>query len=318
MKINFQKKYKLLLPLLIVLSLLSLSAQTVTRITTLNNRDVPNIPDETKKKEVKPNPRLSFLNVLQNHLIELNSNLTIENFCSQNHIVTRRILNEYGAVFVGKGAFASPCFFRDEKTLAEAQKKFGISSQVIGGVKIELQPAAMAALLQAIEEAKIQGLAITPRGNSIAARRSFADTVNLWNSRVTPGLNYWMKMGKLTPEQVKQIRAMPIFDQITAILQLEEKRIFFSKDFSKSILNSVAAPGASQHNLMLAFDVNQYTNPQVRQIMEKHGWFQTVASDLPHFTYLGVEKSELLNLGLREVKLGTQTFWIPQMEIFKE
>ena len=115
------------------------------------------------------------------------------------------------------------------------------------------------------------------------------------------------------PEQAQTIPQMEIINQVALVLELEERGIYFSKDFSKSILYSVAAPGTSQHNLMLAFDVTQFTDPKVRQILANNGWFQTVASDLPHFTYLGVQESELPLLGLQPVKIGSQIFWIPQI-----
>jgi hypothetical protein len=50
----------------------------------------------------------------------------------------------------------------------------------------------------------------------------------------------------------------------------------------------------------------------VRAILERHGWFQTVARDCPHFTYLGVAKSQLASLGLRKVVEGDRQYWIPQ------
>lgn len=63
---------------------------------------------------------------------------------------------------------------------------------------------------------------------------------------------------------------------------------------------------------MLALDVKEFENAKVRVILAKHGWFQTVVSDLPHFTYLGVKESELASLGLKEVNNGGRTFWIPE------
>src|SRR5205085_2247542 len=78
-----------------------------------------------------------------------------------------------------------------------------------------------------------------------------------------------------------------------AVLELERAGLFFSKDLSKSILRSVAAPGASQHLAMLAFDASEFQDARVRDLLARCGWFQTVLSDLPHFTYLGLEESEL-------------------------
>jgi D-alanyl-D-alanine carboxypeptidase len=281
-------------------------AQTPTPTPSLNIITIP------KVQTVTPANRNSlFLNVLASRLAK--GNLTIEKFCPQDNILTKRILKDYGAVFVGNGQYSSPCYMRDENVVQNIQNQLGISSQIIGGVRIELQPAAMEALLKAVAEAKNQGLNITPRGGSIAARRSFSATVTLWNSRVSAGLDYWVRKGKITPEQAQIIPKMEIINQVSLVLELEERGIYFSKDFSKSILYSVAAPGTSQHNLMLAFDVTQFSNPRIRQILANNGWFQTVASDLPHFTYLGVQENELPALGLQSVKIGNQIFWIPQI-----
>ncbi len=106
---------------------------------------------------------------------------------------------------------------------------------------------------------------------------------------------------------------MPLSEQVRAVLDLEKDGIFFSKDFSKSILYSIAAPGTSQHLAMLALDVEQFADERVRRILARHGWFQTVKSDLPHFTYLGLEEKDLPARGLRPVISGKQLFWIPNV-----
>ena len=102
-------------------------------------------------------------------------------------------------------------------------------------------------------------------------------------------------------------------EQVRAVLELEEDGIFFSKDLSKSVLYSIAAPGTSQHVAMLAFDVIEFHNARVREIMSEHGWFQTVLSDLPHFTFLGFSESELPERGLKRMEVSGQTFWIPNV-----
>ena len=252
-----------------------------------------------------------FINVLETRLVQ--HGLTLDKFCPQDNIFTRRILVEYGAAFVGRGKLARACYLKDEETVVETQNQFGFSSQTLGSVKIELQPEAMKALLKAVAEAKRQRLSITPRGGAAAARRSFEKTVEFWESRVEPGLDYWVQQNKLKPKQADKIRKLPIFEQIVAVLELEEKKIWFSTQFDKSILQSVAAPGASQHNLMLALDVAQFDDVRVRRILAKHGWFQTVASDKPHFTYLGVDESDLPKLGLHSVQIENQIFWVPRL-----
>jgi hypothetical protein len=64
---------------------------------------------------------------------------------------------------------------------------------------------------------------------------------------------------------------------------------------------------------MLAFDVNEFCDSRVREIMAAEGWFQTVLSDLPHFTYLGLNESELPGRGLKPVEVNGQNFWIPDV-----
>ena len=107
------------------------------------------------------------------------------------------------------------------------------------------------------------------------------------------------------------MRDMALREQVAAVIELEARGIFFSKDFKKSILRSVAAPGASQHLSMLAFDAAEIADARARNTLARRGWFQTVLSDLPHFTYLGLEESELPARGLRRVEERGQTFWIP-------
>ncbi|MBA3805648.1 MAG: hypothetical protein H0X14_08070 [Acidobacteria bacterium] len=238
--------------------------------------------------------------------------VTLESVCGDD-AVSRRVLTDYGAMFVASASVLPPpvCLFAGEAEVVRFQHQAKLTAANIGGTRIELQPAAMQALLDAREEAHKSGLDITPRGGSEAARRSYSDTLRLWNSRFLPALLYWNKRGRLTDEQVARLRTSPLGVQVREVLELEKKGIFFSKDLSKSILYSVAAPGTSQHLSMLAFDVSQFGDARVRRILAAHGWFQTVNSDLPHFTYLGVEEKDLPALGLRSIQANGRTFWIP-------
>ncbi|MEJ7699428.1 MAG: hypothetical protein WKF71_07255 [Pyrinomonadaceae bacterium] len=90
--------------------------------------------------------------------------------------------------------------------------------------------------------------------------------------------------------------------------ELELEGMFFSKDLSKTIVYSVAPPGTSQHLSMLAFDASEHENPEVREILARYGWLQTVVSDLPHFTYLGVAENELSGLGLKKLMMEGAPF----------
>src|SRR5882724_5055494 len=221
--------------------------------------------------------------------------IKIENLCPTSDLVARRILEDYGAVFIASKKVMPPpvCIFSNEQEVTQFQERAGYTTERIGFDDIELQPEAMKALMKAREEAQKEGLDITPRDGAEAARRNYEDSVRLWNSRFQPALDYWLSQGRLTAEDVRRLRSLPLPEQVAEVLMLEKDGVYFSKDLSKSILYSIAAPGTSQHIAMLAFDVNEFENPRVREIMAKHGWFQTVLSDLPHFTFLGLKEKDL-------------------------
>ncbi len=241
--------------------------------------------------------------------------MRVEQVCAKNDAVARRVLEDYGAMYVASRKVLPPpvCIFTSEEEVKKFQDKAGFTAAVIAESEVELQPAAMKSLLRAREEANKENLDITPRGGTEAARRSYEDTLRLWNTRFLPALDYWTGRGRLSPTQAAQLCSLPLRDQIAEVLELEKSGIFFSKDFSKSILYSIAAPGASQHIAMLAFDVTEFKNLRVRKILAQHGWFQTVLGDLPHFTFLGLEEKELPAHGLRPILLGDQLFWIPNV-----
>lgn len=241
--------------------------------------------------------------------------MRLESTCPSEDPVAQRILEDYGAVFLASQKVKPPpvCIFEGEEQVLAFQERAQYSSEMIDGTLIELQPAAMKAYLKAREEAIKEGLNITPRGGSEAARRNYEDSLRLWDTRFLPALHHWSAKGKLSEEQVSRLRRLPISEQVAEVLRLEEDGIFFSKDLSKSILYSIAAPGTSQHIAMLALDVTEFANSRVREILAKHGWFQTVLSDLPHFTYLGLKEADLPKYGLRKVDVAGQRFWIPNV-----
>ena len=239
---------------------------------------------------------------------------SVEDICPPDDQVARRVLHDYGAMFVGVETALPPlCVFTNEDQVTRFQKAAGRAAATIGDAVIELQPAAMSALLKARAIARAAGLDISPRDGAEAARRSYADTVRLWNSRFLPALDHWTRAQRLSPPQAERLRDLPIHEQVPEVLELEQEGIFFSKDLSKSVLYSIAAPGTSQHIAMLAFDANEFSDPRVREILALHGWFQTVLSDLPHFTFLGLAEGELPGRGLKNVEVDGQVFWIPDV-----
>ena len=242
--------------------------------------------------------------------------IKLDTICPPSDPVARRILEEYGAVFVATKKVLPPpvCIFTTEDQVTKFQDEAGFDEEQIGFDVIELQPEALKQLRKAREQAQKEGLDITPRDGAEAARRNYGDSVRLWNSRFVPALDYWLSQGRLTADQVARLKTLSLSQQIAEVLELEKVGIYFSKDLSKSILYSIAAPGTSQHIHMLAFDVNEFENPRVREIMAEHGWFQTVLSDLPHFTFLGLKEKDLPKNGLRSLEVNGQVFWIPNVE----
>lgn len=228
--------------------------------------------------------------------------------------VGKKMLGEYGALFVAQNGAVAPhkVVFENESDVSAWQENIKTSKLTVGDFEIELQSAAMKALKKAIKSAEENQLTITPRGAD-SARRSYPETVGLWASRVNPALLHWLEKGKLTDSHVEKIREKSPFEQVSEVFKLEAEGIFFSKDLSKTIIYSVAPPGTSQHLAMLALDIQEHKDENVRRIMARHQWFQTVISDLPHFTFLGIAENELENHGLKKVHDHGREYWIPDL-----
>lgn len=224
------------------------------------------------------------------------------------------LFREYGAMYVARNGAIPPrkVFFDDEAEVQEFQRSIETESEKLSDINIELQKPAMRDLEAAIKSAKKHGFSISPRGID-SGKRGYNQTIALWKSRVEPALSYWVGMRRLKASEAAKIRQLPINRQVREILRLETQGIYFAKSLDKSIIYSVAPPGSSQHIAMLALDVKEFDDPRVRLVLAQHGWFQTVVSDLPHFTYLGASESALPGLGLKKVVTNNRIFWVPDI-----
>ncbi len=242
--------------------------------------------------------------------------IVASDFCNLSNAVERRIVKEYGAVFLNADAeveLPDRCCFKNEREVAAFQATLKISKRTIGGCTIELQQAAMNALLKAAEAAD----AITPKG-ACPARRSFADVQISWDETVKAATDYWRanpnsERKMLSAEEAENLESLAGERQIKLVFELEEQSFFFHPDRARSIAVYTAIPGASQHLLMLALDIEEYADEKVRGALAENGWFQTVFRDRPHFTYLGVKQNDLPSLGLKIETFEDREFWIPDI-----
>lgn len=233
----------------------------------------------------------------------------------ESEVLSQRIVAEYGSMFAANSDVLLPkrCYFRSDADVVEFQRSAKSSVAALNGFEIELQEAAMHSLLDAAAEAESRGKRISPLDGSIAGKRSYSDTVRIWNSRFLRALDYWVQKGRIESELADSVRWQPFHKQAAQVLSWEAQEIYFSTNFSRSIFSSTAPPGTSQHLTMLAFDVVQYSDPDVRKILNDHGWYQTIIDDAPHFTFLGVKESELPSRGLKCVFRGSHFYWVPNL-----
>src|SRR5436853_6886290 len=93
--------------------------------------------------------------------------------CPPDDHVARRVLHDYGAMFIAGEKVAPPpaCVFSNEEQVSRFQKAARCAAATIDDSVIEVQPAAMAALLSARKAPLSERLNITPRDGAAAARR---------------------------------------------------------------------------------------------------------------------------------------------------
>lgn len=243
---------------------------------------------------------------------------SFDSVCSiERSPLARRVLFEYGSIFVTSTDVRLPrtCIFSDSDEVNNFQSKLKTKRSLFANAEIELQTAAMDQLEKARSEASRSGFSISPLDGRIAGARNYDDTVRIWNSRFHRALKHWVQRGKISLSESETARAAAIRKQVEMVIDWEKKGYFFSTNFSKSIFYSVAPPGTSQHLSLLAFDVVESGNPAVRRILNKYGWFQTIRTDQPHFTYLGVAESELPRRGLKNIIYQGNSYWVPNADI---
>jgi hypothetical protein len=242
--------------------------------------------------------------------------LKLASVCAvDTNVVARRVFKDYGAMFVADSSvkFPSKCVFASDEDVLAFQNTVRSTTKSINGTSVTLQEEAMKAFEAARAEGAKAGVNISSRG-ATSSKRSYADTARIWKSRFDPALKYWIGKGKISSADAEKARNMATIDQVARVMEWEQAKIWFSTRFNYSIFSSVAAPGTSQHLSMIALDVEQFANKDAKAILNRHGWFQTIIDDTPHFTYLGHAENDLPKYGLRPETRDGVKFWIPNFD----
>jgi hypothetical protein len=249
--------------------------------------------------------------------LSIGGEFSLEKFCPvSTDIVAMRVLQSYGSMFAAADGVKLPetCVSKGDGEVRKFQQKLDKKTVEINGVQMEFQAAAADALQTSIDAATASGMSITPLDGAIAGGRTYGDTLMLWNSRVFPALEFWIRRGRLSPDARDEIGRLDLRQKIEKILEWESQGIYFSTDRTRSILTSTAPPGTSQHLYLLAFDVTEFWNPQVRAILNQNGWYQTVVDDPAHFTYLGCPEADLPSRGLKAIAKAGHIYWAPNSQ----
>ena len=227
----------------------------------------------------------------------------------------KKILSEYGAIFVASGEIVSPptCLFRSDDEVTAFQSRLTMGQVVVNGVQLQFQKAAAESLNAAVSEALIQGMKIRPLDGAIAGGRRYSETVRLWNSRFQPALKYWVAHKMISPDDAAAVSVMTVDQQIEKVIEWEASGMPFGTNLKGSIFASTAPPGSSQHLSLIAIDIAPPLTPSVMALMNSHGWYQTVKGDRSHFTYLGLTEKELPGRGLKAILFDGIMYWIPNI-----
>lgn len=228
--------------------------------------------------------------------------------------VGQHLLARYGAMFAARDVVVpTRCLFTNASELAAFTARVPTQSTRIGRVQVTLQPRALNALLFALADARLNDARLSLR-SSKPAQRDYDDSQEFWRSRLVAALSHWTRRGKLSRAEAQVLRDAPPRETVLPIHTLEARGVYFGRGYRRSIFSSAAVPGASQHHALLAIDVTEYESAATRAILARYGWYQTVAGDPAHFTFLGVAESELPTRGLQRVLTGGHAYWVPLVD----
>jgi hypothetical protein len=290
----------------------------------------------------------SFEDVLRQRGINLNE------VCKPDNLVNMKILEEYGAYFVAKDIVPPPtCIFDNEGGVNDflASSLNGKTKVVkIADKSFEFQSAAADSLVNEVFPAlsrlnpKILPYQIPRRYSDVGdkeilnltantfviinadwAKRTYCNTLVNWKSRLDKMpdkkllKDLTLDLDDLTDSIKKKRINLTIGEELKTANQKRKSTSTYYGSRKNPIMRSVAIPGASQHLLLIAFDL-EIINADIIETLNNAGWYQTVPNDDRHFTYLGYKTEEdLKKNGLKRVecKKSEYKFWIPNIKSFQ-
>jgi hypothetical protein len=139
-------------------------------------------------------------------------------------------------------------------------------------------------------------------GNNCFLQKGAADAFNIADKQINIPLKSGYGGGDCTRTYETNLRFWRKYANNNTLERVKQGR-------ETAILKIVAPPGTSQHLWGLAIDLRVSTAAQ-RTALNQNGWFQTVETDVPHWTYLGVPEEKLPDFGFKKKIVRGITYWL--------
>ena len=139
-------------------------------------------------------------------------------------------------------------------------------------------------------------------GNNCFLQKGAADAFNIADKQINIPLKSGYGGGDCTRTYETNLRFWRKYANNNTLERVKQGR-------ETAILKIVAPPGTSQHLWGLAIDL-RVSNAVQRKALNQNGWFQTVETDVPHWTYLGVPEEKLPDFGFSKKIVRGITYWL--------
>lgn len=254
--------------------------------------------------------------------------IDINIFCDPRSVVTRKVLEEYTSHLIARGiVLPSVCMLNETQStnFKSSLKSSDVASVRLAGMRFEFQRKA------AIDLQKVIDRLATLKISQLNFAREHSDRrppITLAVGGRTQKINRdWAIRDYQTVAENWEFDPAPGAIRTLIIEELNQGEsmnpLYKGRNGNKPRMRSVAIPGASQHMLLVAFDLNNATckNQAVVKLLSDHGWWRTIRDDNCHFTYLGWNtERQLKENGMKKVVCPRSdtnyAFWVPRIKSF--